>query len=182
MPATIRKMELPSPRKRGLVTSERCAQSFPGPAFSPPSRHPCVRQHPSCALTPCWHHIAATSEFGAALPAPLLYLAPDTVHPRPQLEYFSIQGKEQEGPHSTTRERTVRRVQGEDKGNQKSEKNEDCSPPTRCCWHAGSRVPPQAGQGGANLGCSKGDLDQKINFPEPRRREAPEEPLWGACC
>ena len=40
---------------------------------------------------------------------------------------------------------------------------------------------PQAGQGEVNLNCSKGDLDQKVKFPNSRHCETLEEMIaWGA--
>lgn len=41
-------------------------------------------------------------------------------------------------------------------------------------------LPPQAGQGEVNLNCSKGDLDQKVKFPNFRHCETLEEIAWGA--
>lgn len=40
--------------------------------------------------------------------------------------------------------------------------------------------PPQPGQGEVNLKCSKGDLDQKVKFPNSRHCVTLEELAWGA--
>lgn len=61
--ATIRKKKLLSQCKWKLVTRERYSQRSLGPAFSSPSCHPCVHQHPSRAVTLHWRwcHTAVTS-------------------------------------------------------------------------------------------------------------------------